>query len=122
MGQPVVHFEIMGKDGEALRSYYSELFGWKIDANNPMNYGMISAEGNQDSEGVGIGGGVGQLPEGMDPHLTFYIAVDDVEEALKKAESLGGTRIHGPSQIEDMLILGHFSDPEGNMVGVMKPL
>jgi hypothetical protein len=27
MGQPVVHFEVIGKDGEKLRGYYSELFG-----------------------------------------------------------------------------------------------
>ena len=37
MGQPVVHFEVVGKDGAALQSFYSELFGWEIDANNPMN-------------------------------------------------------------------------------------
>lgn len=29
MGQPVVHFEIIGKDGDALQRYYGELFGWK---------------------------------------------------------------------------------------------
>ena len=29
MGQPVVHFEVVGKDGEKLQSYYAELFGWK---------------------------------------------------------------------------------------------
>jgi predicted enzyme related to lactoylglutathione lyase len=39
MGQPVVHFEVVGKDGAKLQQYYSELFGWEIDANNPMNYG-----------------------------------------------------------------------------------
>jgi predicted enzyme related to lactoylglutathione lyase len=37
MGQPVVHFEVIGKDGDALRSFYSNLFGWEIDASNPMN-------------------------------------------------------------------------------------
>jgi predicted enzyme related to lactoylglutathione lyase len=30
MGQPVVHFEVVGKDGEGLRNYYSELFGWEF--------------------------------------------------------------------------------------------
>ena len=35
MGQPVVHFEIIAKDGEALKGYYSELFGWEIDSDNP---------------------------------------------------------------------------------------
>ena len=32
MGQPVVHFEIIGKDGDKLQGYYGELFGWTFDA------------------------------------------------------------------------------------------
>ena len=57
MGQPVVHFEIMGKDGEKLQSYYSQLFGWEIDANNPLNYGVVQRDGNLAPDGTGIGGG-----------------------------------------------------------------
>ena len=41
MGQAVVHFEVIGKDGEKLRRYYRELFGWTIDADNPMSYGFV---------------------------------------------------------------------------------
>ena len=62
MGQPVVHFEIIGKDAKKLQSYYSELFGWKIDADNPMNYGIVQRDGNVSDDGVGIGGGVGTGP------------------------------------------------------------
>jgi uncharacterized protein len=122
MGQPVVHFEVVGKDGQKLRSYYSELFGWEIDANNPMNYGMISREGNTAPDGSGIGGGVGVGPPGYDGHVTFYVGVDDVEAALAKAESLGGTRVMGPEKIMDQVELGQFKDPEGHLVGVVKPL
>jgi phosphate transport system permease protein len=43
MGQPVVHFEVIAKDAEKLQSYYSDLFGWEIDTNNPMGYGMTTA-------------------------------------------------------------------------------
>ena len=57
--QPVVHFEVIGRDGTKLQSYYGELFGWEIDANNPMKYGTVQREGNTNSEGIGIGGGVG---------------------------------------------------------------
>lgn len=57
MGLPVVHFEIIGQDGEALRRYYSELFGWEIDVDNPMHYGMVAREANLSPEGIGIGGG-----------------------------------------------------------------
>ena len=41
MGHPVVHFEIVGKDGDKLQSYYAELFGWDIDADNEMRYGLV---------------------------------------------------------------------------------
>ncbi|MDP9189409.1 MAG: VOC family protein [Actinomycetota bacterium] len=122
MGQPVVHFEVIGKDGPALQSFYSELFDWEIDANNPMKYGTIAREANLAPDGSGIGGGVAQGPDGYDGHVTFYVAVDDIEAALVKAESLGGTRIFGPDKVMDQLELGQFTDPEGHMIGLFKPL
>jgi len=36
MGQPIVHFEIIGKDPKRLRSYYGDLFGWEFDTNAPV--------------------------------------------------------------------------------------
>jgi predicted enzyme related to lactoylglutathione lyase len=59
IGQPVVHFEVVGKAG-GLRNYYSELFGWEFgDPIGPTNYAVVPGEGNTNSEGAGIGGGVG---------------------------------------------------------------
>ena len=120
MGQPVVHFEIIGKDGEKLRSFFSELFGWEIDANNPMGYGVVDREANLTPEGIGIGGGVAGGMPGYDGHITFYVQVPDVEAALQKAESLGGTRLMGPDEVPGMgIVIGQFTDPEGHLVGVM---
>ena len=42
MGAPVVHFEIYGKDASKLQSFYADLFGWEIHADNPMNYGIVT--------------------------------------------------------------------------------
>lgn len=120
MGQPVVHFEIIGKDPDKLRSYYSDLFGWDIDADNPMNYGIVSRDANTNADGVGIAGGIGAGPEGYDGHVTFYIEVPDVEAALAKAESLGGSRVMGPDKVMDQVEIGLFSDPEGHQIGVVK--
>lgn len=122
MGQPVTHFEIMGQDGEKLQSYYSELFGWEINADNPTNYGMVQRDGNVNSDGVGIGGGVGGAPEGYEGHVTFYVEVPDVEAALAKAESTGGSRMMGPDKVADQVEIGLFKDPEGHVVGVVKAL
>jgi predicted enzyme related to lactoylglutathione lyase len=118
MGQPVVHFEIMGRDMAALQTFYGGLFGWEIDTSNPMGYGLVDREANLSKEGVGIGGGIGQAPEGYAGHVTFYVAVPDVEAALQQAEGLGGKRMMGPEQVTGELVIGLFSDPEGRVVGL----
>ena len=120
MGQPVVHFEIVGKDGAKLHDYYAKLFGWEIQADNPMGYGIVAREGNLNADGVGIGGGVGGGPEGYAGHVTFYVEVPDVEAALAQAESLGGTRMMGPDEPMPGLVIGLFNDPEGHTIGVVK--
>ena len=122
MGQPVIHFEVIGKDGDKLRGYYSELFGWTFgDPLGPTNYAVVPREGNTNADGIGIGGGVGTAPEGYDGHVTFYVEVPDVEAALAKAESLGGTRMMGPQKMSEPEIeIGLFTDPEGHVVGVVK--
>ena len=99
MGQPVVHFEVVGKDGEKLQSYYADLFDWDVNAENEMKYGLVDREANSNAEGIGLGGGIGQGPDGYEGHVTFYVEVPSVEEALSKAESLGGTRVMGPETI-----------------------
>lgn len=120
MGQPVVHFEVIGKDPEALRTYYAAMFGWEIDANNPMNYGMVSREGNTSAEGIGIGGGVGGGMEDYAGHVTFYVEVPDVEAALVQAETLGGKRLMGPHEIPGGgTVIGQFADPEGHLIGLV---
>ncbi len=120
MGQPVVHFEIIAKDAEKLKSYYSDLFGWEIDSDNPMTYGIVQRDGNLSADGIGIGGGIGAAPEGYSGHVTFYIEVLDVESALAKAESLGGSRMMGPEKVMEQIEIGPLTDPEGHVVGVVK--
>ena len=120
MGQPVVHFEIIGKDGGKLQRYYADMFGWEIDANNPMNYGTVPREGNTNADGIGIGGGIGPGPEGYQGHVTVYVEVPDVEASLAKAERLGGKRLMGPDKVTEELEIGQFSDPEGHVIGVMR--
>ncbi len=123
MGQPVVHFEIIGKDPAKLRGYFGELFGWEFDVPSPVaaavsdpdQYGFVNRMTT--SDGTGIAGGVGG-GAGYEGHAVFYVAVPDVEAALAKAESLGGQRLMGPERSPSGLVVGHFTDPEGNLVGV----
>jgi uncharacterized protein len=120
MGKPVVHFEVIGKDPDRLQSYYAELFDWKIDASNPMKYGIVKGEDNPADIGS-IGGGIGGPgPDGYEGHVTFYVGVPDIEAALQKAEELGGERVMGPEKIMDYVELGQFKDPEGHLIGLVR--
>ena len=123
MAQPVVHFEIIGTDPERLRSYFGELFGWQFDTSaqvapavsEPDNYGFAAPVTT--SDGTGIAGGVGG-GAGYDGRVLFYIGVPDVEAALQRAERLGGKRQMGPARAPTGLVVGHFTDPEGHLIGV----
>jgi uncharacterized protein len=113
MADKVVWFEVTGKDGSKLQSFYGELFGWNVDASNPMNYGMVEAEES------GIGGGIGQADNG-DGHVTFYMGVDDPQEYLDKAEKLGGKTVVPVTEIPNMVTFALIGDPEGHVIGVVK--
>lgn len=116
MAAPVVHFEILGKDGEKLQSFYSNVFDWEINADNPMKYGMVQPG----QESGAIGGGVAQAPDGETPQVTFYIEVDDPQAYLDKIGGMGGKTIVPVTEIPDMVTFALFADPEGNVVGLVK--
>ncbi len=118
MGAPVVHFEVIGKDADGLRKFYGELFEWGFsDPMGPTDYTMIDRNTNKD--GVGIAGGIGGVPEGYDGHVTVYVEVDDVGQALDKAEQLGAKKMMGPDQVPEGPVIGLFTDPHGNTIGLV---
>jgi predicted enzyme related to lactoylglutathione lyase len=108
----VMHFEVCGRDGKRLQEFYASLFGWKVDASNPMQYGLVAAEPGS------IGGGIGQSPNG--PHVTWYVGVADVAAALAEAERLGGRTVMPPHDVPGGPRLAHFADPEGNVIGLVQ--
>ena len=122
MGNPIVHFEVSSEDPQKLRAYYSKLFDWEFDTDSPVapsiseagKYGFMNAES-------GIPGGIGGGP-GFPRHTIFYVGVEDVAAALQEAERLGGTRVLGPeANPNGQLVVAHFRDPDGNLIGLAGP-
>ncbi|HZQ35647.1 MAG TPA: VOC family protein [Dehalococcoidia bacterium] len=114
MANPVVHFEIIGKDAAKTQQYYADLFGWKVDANNPMSYGIV------DTGGQGINGGIAGTQNGDQPRTLFYVAVPDLQATLDRAVSLGGKVLMPVTEIPNTVTLAMFSDPDGNTIGLLK--
>ena len=114
MGAPVIHFEIMGGAGNELEKFYAELFGWKINSNNPMKYGVI------DTGAVppGINGGVGPSHDG-NKRVSVYAQVPDLQKVLDRAEHLGGKTVLAPTKVPGGPELAMFADPAGNITGIL---
>jgi predicted enzyme related to lactoylglutathione lyase len=115
MGHPVVHFEVLGQDRDALVKFYGEAFGWKISTDNPVGYGVVDT----DAGGEGIPGGIGSAEEGPG-WVTFYVEVPDLDGTLQKLEHLGGKKLAGPMEVPGGPRLALFSDPEGRTVGLVE--
>ena len=94
-GRPVAWIEVVGKDGERLRSFFSDLFGWETAEVAPgSHYGVMDASPH------GIGGAIGPSQKGPG-HVTFFVGVNDLEATLQDAERLGGKRIADPITFPD---------------------
>jgi len=114
MARPVIHWEIGGQDAVKLRRFYAALFDWQITGD--AEYGLVSA-----ADG-GIGGGILQTRQGMPSYVTFHVGVDDLEETLERAASLGGSTLVPPSPIQGIGAFAMVADPEGNVIGLMMEL
>ena len=76
MGQPVVHFEVVGKDGEKLQSYYAELFDWNVDSEQRDEIRPGRSRGQHATPKASASAAASARgPEGYEGHVTFYVEV-----------------------------------------------
>lgn len=112
MGTQVVHVEVVGKDGPGLQKFYSDVFGWSLDTNNPGGYGMYRQAG-------GLTGGIGASNDGGPGHVTFYVSTDDAQGVLDRAVAAGGRVLMPLTEVAPETTVALFADPEGHVVGIM---
>ena len=113
MARPICWWEIAGKDAAALQSFYAELFDWKINTDNPMGYGTVDTGGNGS-----VDGGIYASDEPKQP--VIYAEVPDLQATLDKVAQLGGTTVTPPTEVPGMVTFALFSDPAGNIFGIVK--
>lgn len=107
----VIHFEILGNDQKALQSFWSDLFGLKLDTSNPGGYGM------SDPAQTGIVFGIGEK-RGPVGHVTAYVRVASIDATLAKAVKLGGSVIMPKFNAGPDAVLAVVADAEGHVVGI----
>src|SRR5579859_7642942 len=101
---PVVHFEMPTKDKKRTAEFYSSAFGWKMNQlGDEMGNYLLAQTTETDEKNMvktpgAINGGFFDFQEKVGfniPHLV--IAVDNLEEAMKKVEASGGKILGGAS-------------------------
>jgi predicted enzyme related to lactoylglutathione lyase len=108
----IVHVELSAADPKAAGKFYKDLFGWKIDYDDKMDYVQFSPE-------EGPGGGLPKVGEMMPAGaVLIHVSTDDIEASLAKAEKLGGRQLVPKTEIPGIGWFAVFSDPTGNQVGL----
>jgi predicted enzyme related to lactoylglutathione lyase len=113
--RPVVAFQIMAKDMEKQRAFYSEMFDWDITGNEGLPVLNIPPGKGPPEEGVS-----GVIVQAEKPALSFFIQVASLEESLKKAEELGGKATAQPFDVPNGPTIAQIEDPEGNLIPLVQ--
>jgi predicted enzyme related to lactoylglutathione lyase len=119
MPAPVVHFELGVRDTEKAKAFYGPLFGWEFAAYGSAamltNIGkMVGTEG--------IGGHINSLGHPPHTYCVVYAQVDDLNATIEQAKKLGGKPLVPPTEVPGLGQFAWIQDPEGNTVGLWKPM
>jgi len=103
-----MQFQILSKDPEATARFYTALFGWTVNADNPMGYRRIDTGSRE-----GIQGGIWPAPPQAPNLVQLFTAVDDVGAAVRKAEELGAKLLIPPTVLPEGDEMAVLLDPQG---------
>src|SRR5665213_3393917 len=92
MAHPVIHAEIRSADPDATRAFFGELFGWKVASEGAFPGYTFIDTGAEGGTYVAI-----SPRQSAEDEVLFFVAVEDVDATLAKAEKLGG-KIIQPAQ------------------------
>jgi uncharacterized protein len=126
---PVVHFEMPAEDRKRMAAFYTHVFGWKTQMLGPEMGDYVIATTTESDEETGrpknpgaINGGFftksGDKPA---QYPSVVIAVEDIEEHMKKVEKAGGEVLGEPWDIPGVGLYVSFIDTEGNRVSMLEP-
>ena len=117
-----VHWsELMTRDLEAAKAYYTSICGWEINE-VPMPDGTTYFIGmKNDAPIAGIFEMSGEQFEGVPAHWMTYLAVDDVDAAAQQTKDAGGEVLQDAFDIGGVGRIAMLKDPTGAAIGLMTP-
>jgi predicted enzyme related to lactoylglutathione lyase len=115
MPNPIVHAEIRSTDPDATRAFYGGLFDWSFPDGAFPGYTYVES-GVPGALPAGIG-----PTQGGSPLVTFFVGVEDIDQAVDDATRLGGTTVQEPTRVPGVSF-ALVADPAGQVVGLAQQL
>jgi predicted enzyme related to lactoylglutathione lyase len=115
MSNPVMQFQMISKAPEETARFYSSLFGWKVDADNPMGYRHIHT-----GSAEGIQGGIWPAPPQATNFVQLFMSVEDVPASVEKAVGLGAKLLIPPTMLPEGDEMAVLHDPHGMSFAVWR--
>jgi predicted enzyme related to lactoylglutathione lyase len=113
MGNAVMQFQIISKAPDETARFYAALFGWKVDADNPMGYRRLDTGSEE-----GIQGGIWPAPPQAPNFVQLFMLVPDVAAAVARAAELGARLLIPPTQLPEGDEMAVLHDPQGMSFGL----
>ena len=111
----IVHFEIPADDIDRAKTFYNQLFGWKIESCQGSDYWMIQTEETADENVLRGGMMMRQQPR---QQIINYVDIPSVAEYVEKVAALGGTVLVPKSAVPGMGYFAVCNDTENNTFGL----
>jgi hypothetical protein len=115
MANAVTQFQILSKAPDETARFYSTLFGWSIDADNPLGYRRIDTGSTH-----GIQGGIWPAPPQSPTFVQLFISVGDVSASVRHAEELGAKLLIPPTLLPEGDEMAVLHDPQGMSFAVWR--
>lgn len=118
MASRITHFEIYGDEPERLAAFYGELFGWRIERAEGLDYWRIHLD---PSDTGGAGGGLTYRPP-LDPKSWMqFVNVDSLDDSVAIAERLGAKVLRPKTAVPRTAWVAVLADPAGNTFAIWQP-
>ncbi len=107
MPAPIVFFDIAGPDLARQSAFYRDVFGWESGPGGTLSVPVT---------GTTLSGALRQDPAAK----VLYLGVDDVTASLARVTDHGGKVVQPRFEVKGVVILGLFTDPAGNPMGLVE--
>jgi predicted enzyme related to lactoylglutathione lyase len=116
------------EDRKRMSTFYINVFGWKTQelGSDMGNYVIATtsesgADGRPKQPGTINGGFYQKSDDKPAQYPSIVIAVNDINEAMKKVTKAGGEVLGEPMEIPNIGQYVSFMDTEGNRVAILQP-